>query len=1176
MKSNSHMFYTVIYAIVFLAVACNSGSAKKHENILVTETADLIGNFKNPPPAAKARTWWHWMNGNVSKEGITADLEAMKSVGIQEAQLFNASLGEPQGHATYLSEEWLELFKFAASEAQRLGLELAFHNGPGWSSSGGPWITPEYAMQVLVFSEVMVEGGKAFSDFLPQPETRLNYYNDIAVLAFPKPKSEVKIDGLDFKNLSGRVRNHLGPEAKQILASALVRQSNIIDLTDKVSADGRLEWNAPDGDWIILRIGHTPTGQKNISAPTGCQGLECDKMSKKAVDFFWQGGISPIIEKLDTLVGSALTNCIIDSYEVGTTNWTPGFAKEFKRLRGYDCALLLPALAGYYIESGEISERFLWDFRRTIGDLIAENYYAYFRDKCHENNLKFSVEPYWGPFDNMQVGATGDIVMCEFWSGELAFFDSPKFVASIAKLNGSSIVGAEAFTDMGGWNRHPADFKAIGDMAWAQGINRFIFHSYVHQPWNIAPGLTLGPFGVDFNRLNTWWEQGKAFLDYIARGQFLLQQGTPVADVLVFTGEASPNDGLLMPEIKALGYDYDLIGANKLGILTVENGLICTPVGGKYQALALPESTWLTPETLQIIEKLAKSGATIIGSRPQKSPSLKNYPECDSQVLKLSKELWDADLIKVGSVLDFLKNGTLPPDFSVEEGGRENLDYIHRKTGETDIYFVASSRKGSRTERCRFRVSAKQPELWNAETGEITNAAVWKDNGDGTTTVSLQLKSEGSVFVIFRKPIASESNIESITMELQKSNSDPLPDLQIIKAEYGTLLPDGLVDVTEVIANSVQNNTLNVIANRELCSCDPAPGYKKELRIEYRIGNDVFEKNAMEKEWLNITAIEKGELEILKAVFGKFERGVPGIPANNPIYDVTENIKSLLVSGVLEIPVTDSLVDEIPANDNKKTLRVVYSTNGEEHTVSVPEGRTLNLARSTPYAEMIYKNGQAYWVTPYSGKLTYTNSSGKNKTIWVKSVPKPIELTGSWNVNFPETNGNVLNTSFKRLTSWSSSADKAIRYFSGTASYQKQFTVSADLLKKGNLLQLDMGSVKVIAEVILNGKNLGVLWKAPFRIDIKEAIVAGNNTLEIRVTNLWPNRLIGDEQLPLDYERNGNRIKQWPNWLISNSERPTKRTTFAAYKHWDKDSELLPSGLLGPVKLIISKEVEID
>ncbi len=1135
---------------------------------------DLEQNFQNPPPSARARVMWFWINGNITKTGITADLEAMKDVGIQGALIFNASLGQPQGYVSYLSPEWLDLFNFAALEAQRLGLELSFHNGAGWSSSGSPVVTPEYAMQTVVYSETLHSGGQEFKGQLAQPETNLDYYKDIAVLAFPKPQSEERISDLDIKSLSGKVRNHLGPDDKSVPASAVVKKSEIIDLTSQLSPDGLLKWNAPAGEWVILRLGHTPTGKKNIAAPNGGQGLECDKMSRKAVDVYWQGAIMPIVNKLDTLIGSVVRRCHIDSYEVGTTNWTPGFASEFRRLRAYDCESFLPALAGYYVESGEETERFLWDFRHTIGDLMSEHYYGYFGELCHQHGMQFSTEPYWGPFDNMHVGAMADAVLSEFWSGHLAFFDSPKFVASIAKLNGSSIAEAEAFTDMGGWQQHPGTLKAMGDLAWAQGINRFVFHCYVHQPWDVAPGLTLGPFGIDFNRLNTWWNQSKPFVDYVARGQYLLQQGTSVADVLVFTGEASPNDALLIPEIKALGYDYDLIGSNKIAELSVKEGLVCTPLGDKYQVLVLPSTSWMTPQTLEIIDKLANGGAIILASKPQKSPSLNSYPSCDESVAQLAGQLWSKGLIKENSIVEELQNGTLPPDFSIAQGSRESIDYIHRKTENADIYFVVNSCKESRELACRFRVSGLQPELWNAETGEIAIASVWQDNGDGTTTVTIPFASEASVFVLFREPVSSEKHIVSTTRKLQKSAAKPLPNLKIIKAEYGTFLPSGLVDITEVIKNKVQNNSLNVHATRSLCDCDPAPGYHKELRIEYKIGDIFLEKNAMEKEWLEIAASDKGELEILKAVFGKFERGISGIPPTNPVYDVSDKVKSMLASGVNEIPVNDSFAEGKDIS-TKKSLQVEYKTNGVEKYVHVSNGEILKLTQEVLEPTLMHKDGVDSWVTPYSGEITYLSSKGKSKTVKVKSVPKPIVLEGAWDVSFPMKEGVSIDASFDQLDSWSTSSNDDIHYFSGTATYKKQFELSSKFLNEDISLQLDLGSVKEIAEVFVNGKPLGIVWKAPFRLNLDDYVQAGTNTMEVRITNLWPNRLIGDEQLPLDYKRKGPNVKQWPDWLLNNTDRPTERSTFAAYKHWDKDSELLPSGLLGPVKIVVSRVVEL-
>ncbi|WP_345163458.1 glycosyl hydrolase [Algibacter aquimarinus] len=1135
------------------------------------QNTSLEQNFQNPPPSAKPQTIWFWINGNVTKKGITADLEAMKNVGIQGAILFNVSLGNPEGVAPYLSPEWLELFNYAGLEAQRLGLDLGFHNGAGWSSSGGPSITPEYAMQELVYTETIHQGATVFKGNLEQPETKLGFYKDIAILAFPKPKSDVRIDELEIKTLSHKVRSHLNPDDKPISDLAVVKKGDIIDLTSKLNSDGFLEWNAPTGDWVILRIGHTPTGEMNRFPSDGGRGLECDKMNKQAVDVFWDGSIKPIIKKLDTLVGTTVKRCHIDSYEVGTTNWTSNFGEAFKRLRSYDCRSYLLALAGYYVESGEETERFLWDFRRTIGDLIAENYYGRFAELSHKNNMLLSIEPYWGPFDNMQVGETADMVVSEFWSGSLAFFDSPKFVASIAKLNGNPIAEAESFTGMGGWDQHPSTLKAMGDLAWAQGINRFVFHSYVHQPWDVGPGLTLQVFGTDFNRLNTWWNQSKPFVDYISRGQFLLQQGTSVADVLVFTGEASPNDALLMPEIKKLGYDYDVIGSNKIKALTVEEGLVCTSVGEKYQALVLPSNEWMTPETLAKIEELTENGALVIGSKPNKSPSLKKNSEFDESVKQMADRLWDKGLVKTHSIVDVLKNGALPPDFFIEEESQESIDFIHRKTEDTDIYFVVNSKKESRELACRFRVSGKQPELWNAETGEITKATIWQKNDDGTTTVSIAFEPEGSVFVVFRNPTHSDQHIVNAEMKLKNPVVTLLSNLKIIKAEFGTFLPDGLVDVTKVVANRIQNNGLNIHATRELSIGDPAPGYKKELRIQYKIGEAIFEKNAMEREWLEIEATNSGELIVLKAVFGKFARGVDGIPPNKPVFDVTEKVKSMVASGVYEIPVNDGFLEgqEIKT---KNALRVSFTTNNEERMVTVSNGGLLKLTQTTSEPKLVYNKGKLNLVTPFAGEMTYESSNGKAKTLKVKSVPEPIELIGNWNVSFPLKDKVVLDKTFKNLISWSDASEEAIRYFSGTASYKKEFKIPAKLIKSCYSLELDLSNVKVIAEVILNGRNLGILWKAPYRINIDDAVIKGTNTLEIKITNLWPNRLIGDEQLPLDYERKGPHIKQWPEWLLNNTERPTERETLAAFKHWHKDSKLLPSGLLGPVKIVVSKK----
>jgi len=1129
----------------------------------VLAAENLNSGFINPPDSAKPRTWWHWINGNISKEGITADLEAMKRVGIQEAQIFNVDMGYPDGPAAFLSPVWLELFRFAASEADRLGLELGFHNGAGWSSSGGPWVTPENAMQTVVYSEVQCSGGEKFNARLPQPPTRFDYYKDIAVVAFPKPRGDQRIDYLDLKSLSGHsFRNHMLPEVKDIDRSSLIDKSSIIDLRYKMSSDGTLEWNVPAGDWIILRLGHTPTGKGNHPAVAAGRGLECDKMSRAAVDAYWQGGIKPIMDKLGPLVGSSLTNCLIDSYEVGCNNWTTGFDKLFEQSRGYDCLFFLPALAGYYVESGEITERFLWDFRRVIGDLMAENYYGRFRELCHQHGMKFSVEPYNGPFECLQAGAAGDIVMGEFWLADNVFLDSPKFVSSIAHLSGNTIVGAESFTCFVSWLNHPATMKSLGDRVWTEGVNRLIFHSYVHQPWNAAPGLTLGPFGLEMNRLNTWWEQGSAYMKYAARSQFMLQQGRNSADVLVFTGESSPNDALLMPELKALGYDYDLIGTDKIQSLFVRDGKICTPAGGIYQILMLPENTWITPGMLTKIGELAKAGAVITGSKPEKSPSLSGFPGCDDKVAQWAGELWDGKLIKDISIQEALNNVGLAPDFAAGETGFD-LRFIHRIAGDADIYFVASSLKDSRREICCFRVSGKQPQLWNPQTGEITDAPVWQENEDGTTSVPIAFDPEGSVFVVFRNHASSSGHIVEAETELDPQEIKPLPELEIIKAEYGVFFPVGLADVTDVLNDLIKNDTLRTSAGTHLSSYDPAPGSIKELRVEYEIAGERRYVSAPENEPLIIGAIRGSRLKIIKAVYGKFERGFEGIPPHSTIHNVTGRIESMVASGEYVFAADDRLIGDILGShvqSPKKELRLVYSTAGETRRMTVVEGHRVDLAISTPDPRLIIENGKPIWITPYAGTLVSTTSSGEKKTVRVKSVPEPIELSGQWYVSFPPDLGAPASSVFDKLTSWSVSSEEGIRYFSGTATYRKQFILPEELTDKGYSLELDLGDVRVIAEVIVNGQNLGVIWKAPFRADLDNAVREGVNELEVRITNLWPNRLIGDEHI----EEDVNIYKGWPEWLVNNEKSPG-RIAFTTCKNWDKDSPLQLSGLLGPV-----------
>ena len=402
-------------ANTFVAAILLASGAKAQVKNAQPPANPLAAAFTNPPAQARPHTWWHWMNGNITRAGITADLTAMKQVGVGGAQIFNVSESIPPGPILFMSPEWRSLVKHAATEADRLGIELCMHNCAGWSSSGGPWITPENAMQMVVVSETKAAGPQKYSAALPQPETRNGYYRDIAVLAFLTPKDDAKRVP-DFRAKAGYDSKYgQQPSLDAYPTDAVIDRETIIILTSKLSDTGTLSWDMPEGQWTIQRFGYTPTGAVNAPSPDSGRGLEVDKFSREAFDTHWAGMMGPILKDLGPLAGKTLNNCLIDSYEVGAQNWTKNFAAEFKARRGYDILTYLPAMTGRVVDSGEVTERFLWDLRRTIGDLFADNYYSYFAEVCRKNGLKASIEPYDGPFECLLAGRDADIPMGEFW-----------------------------------------------------------------------------------------------------------------------------------------------------------------------------------------------------------------------------------------------------------------------------------------------------------------------------------------------------------------------------------------------------------------------------------------------------------------------------------------------------------------------------------------------------------------------------------------------------------------------------------------------------------------------------------------------------------------------------------------------------------------------------------------
>ena len=914
------------------------------------EPTGLEQTFLEPPDSAWPWVYWFVSDGNLTREGITADFEAMRRVGIRGALYMEVDQYVPKGAARFLSPQWREMVQHAVKEATRLGITLNMNNDGGWTGSGGPWISPELSMQILVWSEIALQGPKQFTGVLPQPKTAEHYYRDIAVLAFPNPPGEgrrmaecspqftygsdrrsldsaaltdgnaatsvtlppsqpgqphylnidfpqafvaksltvaldatvfdsrlvfpavdasleVSNDGQNFRliraftlrwptcsvnfpeetarhfritltaqipyaiplaevelhqdarieDIAGkaafvREENFHGPDLvagePPMSGETAIRHNQITDITSKMDQNGQLNWDVPEGTWTVLRIGHTSTGKMKHPAPKESLGLECDKLSKKAIEVQFSGLLDKLLTDQAAVGGKALTMTHIDSWEVGSQNWTAGFREEFQKRFGYDLLPYLATLTGRAVDSGEVSERFLWDLRRLVADLVLENYAGHMQELCARHGLTLSIEAYGvGPLDEVAMGGRADMPMSEFWSGEGAGHPLTwnKEMASSGHVYGHPVIGAEAFTatpDDGRWQSHPYRMKPLGDMAFTQGINRFVFHRYSAQPWlNHVPGMTMGPHGVHYERTNTWWEQSRAWNTYLARCQALLQSGRFVADVACLGTENAPNT---FPDAKTMippmppGYDFDDVPPEVLlKQMTVQDGQLALPTGMRYKVLVLPAARTMTPALLRKIKELVVDGATIVGPPPASSPSLAEYPRCDDEVRQLAAEVWgDCDGVSItanrcgkGNVIwgrslaEVLRELHTPPDFSCPNVvAGDEIHYIHRHVDGAEIYFVASAVREARKFLCTFRVGARRPELWWPDTGRTEAVTVYNEQ-EGNTTIPIGLDPYGSVFVVFRAtstPLLDRVvSIRREDVEISGLAPKPVPEIQL-------------------------------------------------------------------------------------------------------------------------------------------------------------------------------------------------------------------------------------------------------------------------------------------------------------------------------------------------------------------------------------------------------------
>jgi len=966
-------------------------------SLSVASGTSLENEFRNPPDSARPGVYWYFMDGNLSREGMTADLESMKEVGLGNLVFLEVNVGVPRGPVDFMSDQWQDLFAHAVREAERLGIDITLGSGPGWTGSGGPWVKPEQAMQHLLSSVTETKGPAKFDAVLPVPQQhptpwgkmRTDFYEDVFVFAFPKcapviadVAEKALYDRYPYTSWKKGVKEFLPAPAKfdEPSAESVISSEDIIDISKYLDSDGRLQWDVPAGDWTIVRMARRATCASTRPAPKPGIGLECDKFDTAALDHHFANYYGKLLKKVGPRKGkNGWTTVHIDSWEMGSQNWTKNFLAEFKKRRGYDAKPYLLAYTGRAVGSLEESERFLWDVRLTSQELVLENHAGHLKKLGRKHGFELSIEPYdMNPTADLDLGAVADVPMCEFWGAGYGFDSSFSCIesTSIAHTMGLSIVSAEAFTGRDQWQQYPWSMKNQGDWAFCMGINRFVYHTFAHKPLGDEhrPGMTMGPYGVHWDRGQTWWPMVSDYHEYVSRCSHLMRQGVTVSDILYLTPEGAPH--VFRAPASALegtgpladkkGYGFDGCSPNILmKRAKVRKGKIEFPGGTSYSIMVMPSFETMTPKLLAKIESLVKSGAAVIGSPPVKSPSLENYPDCDSEVKKLAKKIWgtlekpkEITKRKYGRGTIYFggpKPKELYPEYDSTASVLKQMDvsedftstgpvrYSHRTTKQQEIYFVSNKSAESIQADCTFRVGKGKPQLWDPVTGQSRTLPQYKTK-KGLTTIPLEFAPYESYFVIF--------------------------------------------------------------------------------------------------------------------------------PRKNP------------------------------------------------------------------------------WSWAKAPKVNFP------------ATTSVATLEGAWEVSFDPKWGGPEKVTFDKLVDWTKHAQRGIKYYSGIATYRKNFD---HFHKSGKRIYLDLGTVHDIARVRLNGKDLGVVWCAPWRVDITDAVKAKGNVLEIDIANRWPNRLLGDQQPP---DKDARTVK-WESGFLAGKEYKTGRYTFATNTGPGK---LLPSGLLGPVQLMTSDE----
>jgi len=805
----NRMSATVYLLLLTMFVGCSSSGDK------VSRAA-----FVNPPLEARPGAYWCWLNGHVDHEQMTREMEEAKALGMRGFEIWDVGVYRPinmvPAGPAFLGEESLKSIKHAMTEAKRLGLELNMIAASSWNA-GGAWVKKSDGSKRIASSSIDVVGPNTFDGVLPLPCDDETYHYDISVLAVPESTGK-KLASLD----------------------------EVIDLTGKMNNKGQFKWDAPEGNWIIMRFVCIGTNQPLVVPSPNSDGLLIDHLSAEATERH----MLHMINKLGEIdPGHKILKIMShDSYELDAANdWTEDFVDEFKKRRKYDPGKYLPLLEGWTLSDADIQTRFVADYRKTVGELLVERHFRVSREILNRHGMKLCAEAGHGGFPRVDpIWALGqaDIPRGEFWNGKR--FWVTKEAASAANLYGRRYVDSESFTGWRYWLDGPVHYKQLFDVAICAGLNRLTFHTFAHNPPQAGlPGYAYHA-GEHFNANNTWWKQSGPMLKYMARCSYLMQQGTYVADACFYYGDKTPNlvpPRRIDPNIKPIysldkclhcgkpvavnfrtlgsGYGYDYLDARSiLERMTVDPKTGQLVVGTmRYRVMVLPDHDHICLEVLQKIRQLVKQGATIVGSvQPIRTNSLTDYPNEDRQVVAITEQFWPvqdsiSEKDQASRAFDkgrvytnmtsrqVLTEMGIKPDFTVLKGGTQEgplrIDYIHRRTENADVYFVCNSAKETKTVTCRFRDAYGRAEVWYPVTGKICSAKVISRNEDVSCDIELQLPGIGSAFVVFRRDGSAPKKTADLFAN-ESGKTIPVKGKWTVKFQPGRLAPES-VQLDELI-----------------------------------------------------------------------------------------------------------------------------------------------------------------------------------------------------------------------------------------------------------------------------------------------------------------------------------------------------------------------------------------